>query len=164
MKRVILLFVLCMGLISSHAQTQADSDKESVRYNAIAAAHYQMIDFDAAKYSSFYGIGTFATSFIHWNFFHIGANLVFSMNYGIADSAFETTAISFGPSVRFDISKSCFINIPVNACWSGDWCCQISPALHLFPGEGKIGIFVGPQLSFASVASFGMVAGLSYAF
>lgn len=123
-----------------------------------------MIDFDAAKYSSFYGIGTFATSFVHWNFFHIGANFVFSMNYGIVDSDFETIALSFGPSVRFDISKSCFINIPVNACWMDKWCCQISPALHLFPGGGKIGIFVGPQLTFTSNASFVMVAGLTYGF
>ncbi len=167
MRRVLLLIALCLGVIVSNAQTQADPDKDAVRYDVLGSVQYQMLDFDAVKNSSYYGFATYATSLIHWNSFHIGANVVCSVNYGIADSVFETTMVDFGPSARVDISKSCFINIPVNACLIGDddWYGKISPALHMFPNGGKIGIFVGPQLIFDSnISEFGMVAGLTYSF
>jgi len=174
MKKIVLFVVLCLGFLSTSAQTENDpkktengSKKDEVRYSVLVAAQYQIHDFDAVKYSSFYGVGVFATSLCHWNSFHIGANIDVVMNYGMYDDASELM-IDFGPSARFDISKSCFINIPLDAviCMFDKvrLAGKISPAIHLFPSR-NVGLFVGPQLFFNSHdATFGMVAGLSFCF
>jgi len=167
MKNLFLSIALCLGFLSSSAQTEKVSNEDIVRYSGLAVAQYQILDFDNAKYSGFYGVGAFATSLWHRNSFHIGASLCVLCNYGIFEDASEMM-YDFGPSARFDISKSCFINIPLNAVICNfdkvRLAGKISPAIHLFPSH-KVGIFVGPQLFFDSHdAMLGMVAGLSIDF
>ena len=173
MKKVLLLTVLCMGAISANAQTRQDADGNTVHHPFFAVAQYQMGDFDMAKYSSSYGVGMMATSISHWGAIHVGANVNFGINAGIMDD--WGCIIDFGPSVRVDISKSCFVNMPIDAVCvctfpegSTDtettWGAKLAPAIHLFASD-RLGIFAGPQFTFGNgVTNVGMVAGLSYSF
>lgn len=149
-----------------------DTDGNIVYHPFFAVAQYQMGDFESAKLSSRYGLGLVATSISHWGAFHVGADVCLSINAGIIDD--WNIMCCFGPSMRFDISPSCFLNIPINAVFvqvipekedtKYYWGAMVSPALHLFASD-RFGIFVGPQFTFDSDAtSVGMVAGISYAF
>lgn len=161
-----------MGIVSTHAQTRQDSDGNTVYHPFIGVAQYQMGDFDDPKYTSSYGLGMMVTSISHWGAFHVGANINYGINAGIVDD--WGCIIDFGPSVRVDMSKSCFINMPIDAVCvvtfpkgedtKTDWGAKISPAIHLFAND-RIGIFAGPQFTIADGgSSVGMVAGLSYSF
>lgn len=160
-----------MGFITTYAQTRQDKDGNTVYHPALAVAQYQMGDFDYAKYSSSYGIGLMYPSISHWGLVHIGANFNFGLNAGIVDD--YSCIVDFGPSVRVDISKACFINMPIDAVCvctfpkgstgtKTDWGAKLAPAVHLFATD-RFGIFVGPQFTFGDGgSSVGMVAGLSY--
>jgi len=172
MKKFLLPIALCLGIATTHAQTRQDTDGNTVYHPFFAVAQYQMGDFDVAKYSSSYGVGLMATSISHWGVFHVGANVNFGINAGIVDD--WGCIIDFGPSVRVDISKSCFINMPVDAVCvatfpEGEdtqtaWGAKIAPAVHMFATD-RFGIFAGPQFTIGEDGtSIGMAAGISYAF
>lgn len=172
MKKILFSIALCLGVVSTYAQTRQDSNGNTVYHSFFAVAQYQMGDFDFAKYSSSYGVGMMASSISHWGAFHVGANVNFGINAGIVDD--WGCIFDFGPSVRVDISKACFVNMPIDAVCvatfpKGEdtqttWGAKISPAIHLFATE-RFGVFVGPQFTIADGgSSVGMVAGISYSF
>lgn len=173
MKKLLLLLVLGFGVFTSQAQTRQDSDGNTVYHPFFAVAQYQMGDFDMAKYTSSYGLGLMMTSISHWGVVHVGANVNFGINAGIIDD--WGCIIDFGPSVRVDISKSCFINMPINATCGVTfpegttdtetaWGAKLAPAIHLF-ATNRLGVFAGPQFTFGDGgSSVGMVAGISYSF
>ncbi len=172
MKKILLLIALFIGFATPHAQTRQNADGNTVHHPFFAVAQYQMGDFDEAKYTSSYGVGLMATSISHWGAIHVGANANFGINAGIVDD--WGCIVDFGPSVRIDISKSCFINMPVDATCvvtfpkgegtQTNWGAKLAPAIHLFASD-HFGIFAGPQFTFAEGGtSVGMVAGLSFFF
>lgn len=176
MKRFLLILVVLTTFVSGFAQSRTDSDGNTVHHYFFAVAQYQMQDFDFAKESSIYGLGLYMSSFSHWNRFHVGADLNYSLNAGIVDD--WGCIIEFGPSVRVDISKNFIVNMPINALCNvqfpegstdtkTSWGMKIAPSLHAFFTD-RFGIFAGPQLTtdFKSGhdASFGFQAGISYSF
>lgn len=175
MKKIaVALVTIVMAVVSANAQYRIDSEGNKVYHPFFAVAEWQMADFDIAKESSAYGLGLVFTSISHWDKFHVGANVNFSVNAGLLDD--WGCIVDFGPSVRYDISNRIFVNMPVNAtCYvtypegttDTETSCgaKIAPSLHAFLSD-KFGVFVGPQVSFAfsggSEASFGFQAGISY--
>lgn len=167
------MFVTMLGILSANAQSRTDSDGNTVYHPFFAVAQYQIGDFEYAKESGAYGLGLVASSISHWGIFHVGANVNFSINAGLIDP--WGCIIDFGPSARIDINKNFFVNIPVNAVCGvsfpegttdteTNWGAKISPAIHGYITD-RFGLYAGPQVSFGSGStSFGMVAGLSYAF
>lgn len=152
-----------------------DSDGNPVYHSFYCVAQYQIGDFDFAKESGFYGLGMVVSSFSHWGRFHLGFNINLSINAGLVDD--WGMDVDFGPSMRVDISKHVFVNMPIDAVCVAtfpdggdtqtDWGAKIAPSLNVFATD-RFGLFVGPQVMFSfsgdSDATFGLVAGLSYAF
>lgn len=173
MKKILFLFIAIWSTVCVNAQTRIDSDGNTVYHPYFAVAEYQIGDFDYVKESSCYGLGIVASSISHWGIFHVGANVNFSINAGLCDP--WGCIIDFGPSARIDINKNFFVNIPVNAVCGvsfpegstdteTEWGGKIAPSLHAFISD-RFGLFVGPKVQFGSGStSFGMQAGLSYAF
>ena len=176
MKKVILLILVAvLGITSAKATSRTDSEGNTIDQALFAVAEYQMGNFDYPKDSSWYGVGMVASSISHWGRFHVGANINFLINAGVADD--WGCIIDFGPSVRVDIVKNVFVNMPVDVVCvatfpegSSDthtsWGARIAPSLHVFLSK-KFGIYAGPQVTFGlggSSAQFGMQAGLSCSF
>lgn len=176
MKRFFLILVVLTTFVSGFAQTRTDSDGNTVYHPLFVVAQYQMQDFDFAKETSMYGLGICVSSISHWDRFHVGADVNFSLNAGIIDN--WGCIIELGPSGRVDISKNFFVNMPVNAvCYvefpegstdtNTTWGMKIEPSIHAFLTD-RFGIFAGPQMTtdFKSGhdVSFGFQAGISYAF
>ena len=176
MKNFLLSFIVTATTIfASVAQTRTDSNGAEVFQPLFFVAEYQLGDFDIAKQSSSYGVGLVMSSASHWGKFHVGANMCFSINAGLAEST--GCIIDFGPSVRFDIAEKFFVNMPINAvCMvnyidGGDsktsWGAKIAPSIHAFVSR-KVGLFVGPQVTFPFTSnaktSVGLQAGISYSY
>lgn len=174
MKKIFLLFVSILGVLSASAQqTRVDSHGNQVHHPFFAVAQYQIRDFAVAKESGAYGLGLVFSSLSHWGIFHVGADVNFSINAGLIDP--WGCIIDFGPSARIDINKNFFVNIPVNAVCNvafpegstdteTEWGAKISPAIHGFFTD-RFGLFAGPQVYIASGGThFGMEAGVSYTF
>lgn len=173
MKKLFFLIVAILCFVDVNAQTRTDSNGDTVHHHFFVVAEYQMRDFEFAKESGCYGLGLVFNSISHWGIFHVGANVNFSINTGFVD---DTSCIAdFGPSVRLDLNRNFFVNIPVNAICEAitpegstemetSWGAKIAPSLHAFLSD-RFGLYVGPQVQFGSDAtSFGMQAGLSYSF
>jgi len=153
--------------------TRVDSDGNVVYYPSFFTVNYQTTDVEFIKESGSYGLGLVYSSFSHWGRFHVGANVNFSINAGLIDD--WGCIIEFGPSVRFDISDRCFINMPIDAVCSctfpegttdtkTDWGAKISPAIHGFLTD-RFGLFAGPQVALGSgKTNFGAFVGICYAF
>ncbi|MGN0223264.1 MAG: hypothetical protein ACI4AM_04475 [Muribaculaceae bacterium] len=176
MKKFLLLLVIAATALTASAQDRTDSHGNTVKHALFEVAQYQFGDFDAVKATGSYGLGMLVTSLSHWDRFHVGANVNFSINNGLADPS--GCIIDFGPSVRYDLSEHILVNMPVNAVCVAtfpkgttdtktDWGARIAPSLHVFFSD-KFGIFAGPQMTISfesgSEPSFGLQAGLSYAF
>ena len=176
MKKFLLLLVIAATALTASAQDRTDSHGNIVKHDMFEVAQYQIGDFDAAKTTGCYGLGLVTTSLSHWDRFHVGAAVSFSLNYGLADD--DGCIVDFGPSVRYDLGEHIFVNVPVTAVCVATfpegttdtktkWGARIAPSLHVFLSD-KFGIFAGPQMSLSfesgSEASFGLQAGLSYAF
>lgn len=171
-KKFLLLIIALLGSVCAKAQFRQDSEGNTVYHPYLGVIEYQMIDFNEPKYSSSVGFGFMATSFSHWGRFHLGANI----NAGIATAYLFDAAgitIDLGPSVRFDINRRCFINMPVNATvflafaknYGGiGGCVRIAPSFHAFLND-RFGAYIGPEGRFNSYYTyFGFQAGLSYSF
>lgn len=188
-----LLSILCVvslsqtGIITAHAQSRTDNSGNEVWHHMFASAQFQMTDFDNAKISSSYGVGLTITSLSHWGRFHVGADVNFGINAGLAEST--GCIIDFGPSARIDICKHVFVNIPVNAmCITNyneyvpgeegeeiedngesttNWGMKIMPSIYGFITD-RFGVFAGPQVCIPFESrydtTFGFQAGISYAF
>lgn len=177
MKKIfITLAVLLSTILPISAQHRTDAEGNPVYHHLFAVAQYQMGDFEHAEDSGCYGLGIVMSSISHWGIFHVGANVNFSINAGFVDN--WGCMIDFGPSARVDINKNFFVNVPVNAVCGvvfkegttdsdTSWGMQIAPSIHAFVSD-RFGLFAGPKLSVGfssgSSASFGMQAGISYAF
>lgn len=174
MKKFLLLLVIAATALTASAQDRTDSHGNTVKHAMFEVVQYQIGDFDFSKESGSYGLGMVVTSISHWDRFHVGANVNFSINNGLADPS--GCIIDFGPSVRYDLGEHILVNMPVNAVCSttfykGDsetkWGARIAPSLHVFLSD-RFGIFAGPQMTLSfesgSEPSFGIQAGLSYAF
>lgn len=174
-KTIFIVLAVVSAVLSISAQNRTDSDGNTVYHHFFAVAQYRMDDFEFAKESGSYGLGLVVSSLSHWGRFHVGANVNYSINAGIIDD--WGCIIDFGPSARIDINNHFFVNVPVNAACvvtfpegstdtDTSWGARIAPSIHAFISD-RFGLFAGPQVCFGfdgSSASFGMQAGISYAF
>ena len=171
---IALLLLLAGASFEANANSRLDSKGKTVNQHMFATAQYQMMDFSYAKETSSYGVGMYITSISHWDWFHVGADVTLGANAGLVDN--WGMLIDFGPSVRADINKKLYVNMPVNAtvlCTNDSddsetsWGMKVAPSLHFFATD-MFGIFAGPQLivPFESdaKASIGMQAGISISF
>lgn len=175
MKKFLLVLAVAISSLSASAESRVDSHGKTVNHVYFVTARWQIGDFDFAKESSWYGLGLSCPSISHWGAFHVGANLNFSINAGLVKN--WNCSTDFGPSIRIDIAKNVFFNMPINATMMqhvperGDtkyyWGINLLPAIHLFASE-KFGIFVGPQFlrypKFNDKFNVGLNCGISYAF
>lgn len=174
MKKLILTLVLLtlrVGVFAQSALTRTDSEGNEIYRPLVLTANYQMYDFDLPKLSSVYGIGISCNSISHWGILHVGATVNYEINAGIVKN--WSSIMDFGPSLRIDICKDIFFNMPLMCSWeygkgeSGDfessWIFKTIPSINAFFTK-RFGIFAGPMMTVGSKAvSWGFSAGLAIA-
>lgn len=139
-----------------------------------ASVQFSSYDFDHVKETGSYGGALYCTSIGQWDKFHVGGNVSLGVNAGLVDD--WGCQVEFGPSVRYDLGSRFFVNLPINAlCFATfpegttsthtEWGLTVSPALHAWITP-KFGVFAGPKMTmdFENDATFGFVAGVSFAF
>lgn len=164
-------------LCSANAQNAVPQQGE-IPHAVLLDLEYQIKDFKSAKSSGCYSFSVNATSIAHKDNLHLGANFHMGTNAGLASES--GLLFELGPSGRCDISKDCFINVPLTVVCAVtsysvnlktetqvDWGMRLAPSLYYFFSK-PVGLFVGPQLFIPfrenSNASFGMQAGVSISF
>lgn len=163
--------LLLAGLSFSQTALADDSVTLPERHASVQFSSY---DFDHVKETGSYGGALYFTSIGQWDKFHVGANVSFGVNAGLVDD--WGCQVEFGPSVRYDLGSRFFVNLPVNAlCFATfpegststhtEWGLTVSPTLNAWITP-KFGVFAGPKMStnFKNDATFGFVAGVSFAF
>lgn len=147
--------------------TVEDTEYSTTFFNIL----YQSADFSSFKESSYYGIGGSFTSLTHRGCLHVGFNYGFLYNGGFVDSGEATLQLEIGPSVRIDLGKRVFLNIPVAATWAynnhGQWFMKASPSIN-FMLSRKTNFFIGPLVSVPFESdydtTFGLHAGIGFDF
>ena len=163
--------LLLAGLSISQTALADDSVTLPERHASVQFSSY---DFDHVKETGSYGGALYFTSIGQWDKFHVGANVSFGVNAGLVDD--WGCQVEFGPSVRYDFGSRFFVNLPVNAlCFATfpegststhtEWGLTVSPTLNAWITP-KFGVFAGPKMTmdFENDATFGFVAGVSFAF
>lgn len=175
MKKFLVLLIgaiLSVGAYASEAY-RIDTDGNKIYHPFGVHAIYEMQDFDYAKESSYYGLGMEWSSISHWGFFHLGCNLDMLINAGVIKN--WGMKINFGPSMRFDIGRHFYVNMPLDAvCYciwpegstktETSWAAQVSPSIYGLLSD-RVSIFAGPHLTTDfDNTSFGMQAGINICF
>lgn len=163
--------LLLAGLSISQTALADDSATLPERHASVQFSSY---DFDHVKETGSYGGALYITSIGQWDKFHVGGNVSFGVNAGLVDD--WGCQVEFGPSVRYDLGNRFFVNLPVNAlCFAisskeststhTEWGLTVTPTLNAWITP-KFGVFAGPKMTmdFENDATFGFVAGVSFAF
>lgn len=160
------------GSYESAPATTSD-DFEQNRKSSFWEITYSASDFDAVKESGTYG---FSWTILPWklaNKVYVGIHFSpLNLNYGLGDYNFDQFRL--GPAFGFYLTPKVFINMPVDVLCNYSledndeiekttWGMAIAPSINF---GGKVGLFVGPQLTFGfsegSDTAFGFRAGIYF--